>query len=80
MPDCRERLRPHCEHPKYPNRPGDAPTVLSILRRLCALPGHEFWQADISIRAQLPSDAAFTHAQVTDLSCLPSQSTMGVDW
>ena len=57
-------------HPKYPNRPGDAPTVLSILRRLCALPGHEFWQADISIRAQLPSDAAFTHAQVTDLYML----------
>jgi toxin-antitoxin system PIN domain toxin len=54
-------------HPSYPNRPGDAASVLSILRGLCALPGHNFWPDDISIRESLQGASAITHGQVTDV-------------
>jgi uncharacterized protein len=57
-------------HPSYPNRPGDAAVVLGILRQLCALPGHRFWEADVSLRDLLPPDTVLTHAQVTDVYLL----------
>ena len=52
-------------HPSYPNRPGDAPVVVSLLRQLCALEGHSFWFDTVSIR-DLHPDASLTHNQVTD--------------
>ncbi len=54
-------------HPNYPNRPGDVPAVLSLLRQLCEAPGHQFWAEDISLLGILESSAIITHAQVTDV-------------
>jgi len=53
-------------HPKYPNRPGDVPVVLTFLCRFCDTAGHHFWAEDISIRDVLNSDFIDTHAQITD--------------
>ena len=36
-------------HPNYPNRPGDVPAVISILRQVCKSPGHHFWAENQSI-------------------------------
>ena len=57
-------------HPKYPNRPGDVPAMLSILRQLCESPGHYFWTEDLSILEILEPDAIITHAQITDVYLL----------
>jgi uncharacterized protein len=57
-------------HPSYPNRPGDAPAVLGILRRFCALPEHEFWADDVSVRDLLSPETVFTHGHITDLYLL----------
>jgi toxin-antitoxin system PIN domain toxin len=57
-------------HPQYPNRPGDAGTVLGILRRFCAAGGHHFWPADISIRDVIESGQIVTHARITDIYLL----------
>jgi len=54
-------------HPRYPNRPGEAATVLEILRQFCAAAGHHFWTEDISIRDLIRPDAFVTHAQITDV-------------
>jgi toxin-antitoxin system PIN domain toxin len=54
-------------HPSYPNRPGDVPAVLAILRQLCGSPGHEFWPDDVRLGDVLEPDAAITHTQVTDV-------------
>jgi toxin-antitoxin system PIN domain toxin len=57
-------------HPKYPNRPGNANLVLSLLRQFCTAEGHEFWAENISLRNLLLQDVALTHNQVTDLYLL----------
>lgn len=57
-------------HPNYPNRPGDAAVVLSILRQFCAMEGHHFWAEDISLRDILHPQALITHSQVTDIFLL----------
>ncbi len=57
-------------HPNYPNRPGDAPVVLAVLRRLCASQGHTFWPDAISLTAILRPDTLLTHTQVTDVYLL----------
>ena len=57
-------------HPNYPNRPGDAPAVLSILRQFCAVEGHHFWADDVSLRDMLQPEALITHSQVTDIFLL----------
>jgi toxin-antitoxin system PIN domain toxin len=57
-------------HPNYPNRPGDIPAVLAILRQLCAVEGHHFWAADVSIRDVLQPSMLITHAHVTDIYLL----------
>jgi toxin-antitoxin system PIN domain toxin len=57
-------------HPSYPNRPGDAPLVLSLLRQFCAKAEHHFWAADVSIRDMLQPTAVLTHSQVTDVFLL----------
>jgi hypothetical protein len=36
-------------HPPHPNRPGDAFTVLAILRKFCQIKGHQFRIDDITI-------------------------------
>jgi toxin-antitoxin system PIN domain toxin len=54
-------------HPNYPNRPGDVPVVLAILRQLCEAQGHQFWAEDITILDLLEPDAIITHGQITDV-------------
>jgi hypothetical protein len=53
-------------HPNYPNRPGDSTAVLSILRKLCQAPGHNFWPDDISIRDLFNPSAVMAHSHITD--------------
>lgn len=57
-------------HPSYPNRPGDASTVLELLRRMCTAEGHRFWPDTVSLRDVLEPDIAMTHSQVTDVFLL----------
>lgn len=57
-------------HPKYPNRPGDVPTVLSILRQVCGSLCHHFWADDLSVLDILTPNAIITHAQITDVYLL----------
>ena len=57
-------------HPNYPNRPGDAHTVLEILRQFCSAEGHHFWGEEISLREILRTDVFFTHSQITDIYLL----------
>jgi uncharacterized protein len=57
-------------HPNYPNRPGDAPVVLSILRQFCTAEGHQFWAEDVSLRDILHPSALLIHSQVTDVFLL----------
>ena len=57
-------------HPNYPNRPGNVPAVLSILRQVCESPGHHFWTEDLSILEILEPEAIITHAQITDVYLL----------
>jgi len=57
-------------HPNYPNRPGDVPAVLSILRQVCETPGHHLWTEDLSILEILEPEAIITHAQITDVYLL----------
>lgn len=57
-------------HPQYPNRPGDALTVLAILRKFCQMKGHQFWIEDITIRNLLPADVILSSNQITDVYLL----------
>lgn len=36
-------------YPKYLNTPGSPAIVAEVLRRLCALDGHQFWADDLSL-------------------------------
>jgi toxin-antitoxin system PIN domain toxin len=53
-------------HPQYPNRPGDALTVLALLRKFCQMKGHQFWIEDITIRNLLQTDIIVSSGQITD--------------
>jgi len=57
-------------HPGYPNRPGDAPVVIELLRRICTGEDHHFWADSISPREMLTPGHALTHGQVTDVYLL----------
>ncbi len=57
-------------HPNYPNRPGEVPVVLGILRQFCTVPDHEFWPEDVSIRTLLKPEALVSHSQITDIFLL----------
>lgn len=57
-------------HPRYPNRPGDVASVLSLLRRFCDQQGHHFWPAQTTIRELLPGDIVISHAHLTDIYLL----------
>jgi predicted nucleic acid-binding protein len=35
-------------HPEYPNSAGSPAAVAPFVARLCALPGHVFWEDDLS--------------------------------
>jgi uncharacterized protein len=64
-------------HPSYPNRPGDAGTLLEMLRRFCALEGHTFWVEDASLRDMIVPGSVLTHAQVTDVYLVGLARTKG---
>jgi uncharacterized protein len=53
-------------HPSYPNRPGDAHQVITILQKLCHTDGHVFWPDTITIREFIPPTTFLTHNHVTD--------------
>jgi toxin-antitoxin system PIN domain toxin len=53
-------------HPGYPNRLGEAAVVLGSLRRLNAIPEHQFWPDDASLADLVLPGAALSHGQVTD--------------
>ena len=57
-------------HPNYPNRPGDVPAVIAILRQVCESLGHHFWAEDLRILEILEPDTIITHAQITDVYLL----------
>ena len=57
-------------HPKYPNRPGDVATVLSILQQFCGAEGHHFWSEDVTLRELLLPAAVITSGQITDIYLL----------
>lgn len=40
--------------------------ALELLRRICALPGHEFWPDDVSLVEAEPAPRPAGHRQVTD--------------
>ena len=56
--------------PNYPNRPGDAPAALTILRQWCATPEHRFWPDDVTLRDLVDSGTIFTSVHVTDVYLL----------
>ena len=55
-------------HPKYPNSAGSPAAVAPIVARLRALPGHVFWNDDLSLIESdlVDADQIATPAQVTD--------------
>ncbi len=57
-------------HPSYPNRPGDVPAVLALLRRFCSSNDHHFWSDEISIRDILLPGAIINHTHITDVFLL----------
>ncbi len=57
-------------HPNYPNRPGDFPVVLAMLRQFCAVPGHHFWPGEVSLRTMLKPEVLIPHSQITDIFLL----------
>jgi toxin-antitoxin system PIN domain toxin len=64
-------------HPSYPNRPGDTPLVLTLLRQLCSVEGHQFWPDDVSLRDLLRPDALLTHNHVGDVYLLGLAAARG---
>jgi toxin-antitoxin system PIN domain toxin len=57
-------------HPSYPNRPGDAPVVLAMLRQFCTVENHHFWADDMSIRTAFQPGALIIHNQITNVYLL----------
>ncbi len=55
-------------HPRYPASPGTPASVATVLRGLCALPGHTFWSDDVSLLDDTTVDSGrlLTSAQITD--------------
>ncbi|BCH33708.1 DNA-binding protein [Mesorhizobium sp. L-8-10] len=65
--------------PKYPNSPGSPPLVADIVKRLRALPGHQFWPDDASLVSSrdIDTDRIRTSAQVTDTYLLSLAKSNG---
>ena len=55
-------------HPRYRNSPGTPQAVFQAVSDLCALPGHVFWPADISILdpGWIDPEKLLTSSQITD--------------
>jgi toxin-antitoxin system PIN domain toxin len=55
-------------HPRYPNTPGTPAAVANLLRDLRALPGHAFWNDDLSLMEPRGVDTSklLSHSQITD--------------
>jgi hypothetical protein len=55
-------------HPKYPNTVGSPAAAVPITLRLRALPGHVFWEDDLSLVASdlVDAEEIVTPGQVTD--------------
>lgn len=55
-------------HPRYPNSAGTPGTVAELLKKLCALAGHQFWPDDITLldTKRVNSNRLLDSAQVTD--------------
>jgi toxin-antitoxin system PIN domain toxin len=55
-------------HARYPNSPGTPAAVLELLAGLCALPGHDFWADDITLRdaERVARSRLLDSSQVTD--------------
>jgi len=53
---------------RYPNFPGTSAAVLELLAELCALPGHDFWPDDITLRdaERVARGRLLDSSQVTD--------------
>ncbi|NJM07844.1 type II toxin-antitoxin system VapC family toxin [Candidatus Gracilibacteria bacterium] len=64
-------------HPSYPNRPGDTPLVIALLRQLCLRTGHNFWPASVSLRDILLPGALLTHNHITDVYLLGLAQAQG---
>jgi toxin-antitoxin system PIN domain toxin len=58
--------------PAYPGGPGSPEAVRPLLRRLCAFPGHVFWEDSVSVAAPrvLPSLRGVTAKRLTDVYLL----------
>ena len=57
-------------HPRYPNRPGDAAAVLTILRQFCEAEGRRFWSEDVSLRDLILPNVVTTHKHINDVYLL----------
>jgi uncharacterized protein len=66
-------------NPRYPNSPGTPAAVMALLRGLTALPGHAFWQDDISLAGCELIDPMrlLSSSQVTDTYLLALARTHG---
>lgn len=65
--------------PKYPNSPGSPADVAEIVRKMRALPGHQFWPDDLSLVGSEHVDATkiMTSGQVTDIYLLALAKAKG---
>lgn len=65
--------------PKYPNSPGSPADVAAIVKKLRALPGHQFWPDDLSLVGSDHVDATkiMTSGQVTDTYLLALAKAKG---
>lgn len=59
-------------HPAYPGGPGSPAAVLPLLQRLRSLPGHQFWEDNISLASERFSSAlrGITSKKLTDVYLL----------
>ncbi len=66
-------------HPKYPNSPGSPAAVAGIVAALRDLPGHHFWNDDISLVGSdvIDKTRILTSAQVTDTYLLALAKARG---
>ena len=60
-------------HPTYPESPGPPAVLLSLLQKMCSMPGHQFWPDAISLRnlgmrSKLPSSARLTDFYLLSLA------------
>lgn len=57
-------------HPKYPNRPGEVPTLLEILSLICQSEKHQFWEDSVSLLQIVEPGVVLSHENITDVYLL----------